>query len=238
VADTTFVNTVTLSDADWFNDLNRLHYTIFGDPADDAAARTGIGLGTGDSPTFTGLILSTLQVGTNPAGVSVAVIGIPNQKRIYGRNAANSADVNIAFIDGSNNLVLGPSDIVSISTSGLTVTGAVGATTLSVGTRSYQSGTDRISVTGATTIWTIATSGSSVGQSGVLLLVNGYDTGTTTKSFVDLVLFVQGVTPVVVSSTSTGSPAARTYTASGANAQLAMASGTYNVASSIFEIPC
>jgi len=37
MADTTFVNAVTLSDADWFNDLNRLHYTIFGDPADLAA---------------------------------------------------------------------------------------------------------------------------------------------------------------------------------------------------------
>lgn len=46
MADTTFVNNVTLTDADWFNDLNRLHYTIFGDPADDAAARTGLGLGS------------------------------------------------------------------------------------------------------------------------------------------------------------------------------------------------
>lgn len=42
MADTTFVNGATLTDADWFNDVNRLHYTIFGDPADDAAARTGI----------------------------------------------------------------------------------------------------------------------------------------------------------------------------------------------------
>lgn len=34
---TVFVNTVTLTDDDWFNDLNRLHYTIFGDPATGAA---------------------------------------------------------------------------------------------------------------------------------------------------------------------------------------------------------
>jgi hypothetical protein len=33
VADTTFVNGSTLTDQDWFNDVNRLHYTIFGDPA-------------------------------------------------------------------------------------------------------------------------------------------------------------------------------------------------------------
>ena len=39
MADTVFVNTVTLSDEDWFNDLNRLHYTIFSDPANLAAVK-------------------------------------------------------------------------------------------------------------------------------------------------------------------------------------------------------
>ncbi len=34
---TNFVNGTTLSDDDWFNDVNRLHYTILGDPADAAA---------------------------------------------------------------------------------------------------------------------------------------------------------------------------------------------------------
>lgn len=38
MADTSFTNGVTLSDSDWFNDVNRLHYTIFGDPSDGAAA--------------------------------------------------------------------------------------------------------------------------------------------------------------------------------------------------------
>lgn len=38
MADTTYTNGVTLTDADWFNDVNRLHYTILGDPADAAAA--------------------------------------------------------------------------------------------------------------------------------------------------------------------------------------------------------
>lgn len=33
---------MTLSDEDWFNDLNRLHYTIFGDPANIAAVRTSL----------------------------------------------------------------------------------------------------------------------------------------------------------------------------------------------------
>ena len=43
MADTTFVNGVTLTDEDWFNDLNRLHYTIFGDPSTVGAARTNLG---------------------------------------------------------------------------------------------------------------------------------------------------------------------------------------------------
>jgi len=61
---------------------------------------------------------TTAQFGTNPAGVSIGVIGIPNQKRIYGRNAANSADVNILYVDGSNGLVFGPSDAAVIDSSG------------------------------------------------------------------------------------------------------------------------
>ena len=53
MADTTFVNNVTLTDSDWFNDLNRLHYTILGDPADASAVRNTLGIG----PAF-GLTLS------------------------------------------------------------------------------------------------------------------------------------------------------------------------------------
>lgn len=43
MSDTTFTNGVTLTDADWFNDVNRLHYTIFSDPATVGAARTNLG---------------------------------------------------------------------------------------------------------------------------------------------------------------------------------------------------
>ena len=42
MTDTVFVNTVTLTDDNWFNDLNRLHYTIFGDPANVSTAFTAI----------------------------------------------------------------------------------------------------------------------------------------------------------------------------------------------------
>lgn len=44
MSDTTFVNGVTLTDADWFNDVNRLHYTIFGDPTTKGDARGSLGV--------------------------------------------------------------------------------------------------------------------------------------------------------------------------------------------------
>ncbi len=40
MADTVFVDGVTVTAADWFNDLNRLHYTLLGDPADLPALKT------------------------------------------------------------------------------------------------------------------------------------------------------------------------------------------------------
>lgn len=46
---TVFVNGVTLTDDDWFNDVNRLHYTILGDPASVAAVNSALGgFTTGD----------------------------------------------------------------------------------------------------------------------------------------------------------------------------------------------
>jgi len=46
MADTVYIPTVTLITADTMNDLNRLHYTILGDPADASAALTGLGVST------------------------------------------------------------------------------------------------------------------------------------------------------------------------------------------------
>jgi hypothetical protein len=66
---------------------------------------------------------STLQIGTDPAGVNIGVLGIPNQKRIYGRNAANTDDVNILYIDGSNGMVFGPGDAAVIDSSGRLLVG-------------------------------------------------------------------------------------------------------------------
>ena len=47
MADTTFVDGVTVTAADWFNDLNRLHYTLLGDPTTVAAVRTALAVEIG-----------------------------------------------------------------------------------------------------------------------------------------------------------------------------------------------
>jgi hypothetical protein len=51
--------------------------------------------------------------------------------------------------------------------------------------------------------------------------------------FFDTVDFMLGGTPAVTQSNGVGSPAARTYTLSGANMQVTMASGTWNIQSTI-----
>lgn len=74
--DTTFVNGTTLTDADWFNDVNRLHYTILGDPADIAAVKNtlhsapgAIGNATPSTGAFT-TITSTGGIQTTGAVLS------------------------------------------------------------------------------------------------------------------------------------------------------------------------
>jgi hypothetical protein len=65
------------------------------------------------------------------------------------------------------------------------------------------------------------------GDLGQLVVVNG---SSGSDRFCDLVMSSTGASPVVVQSfTASGSPVARTYTRSGSNLQLAMASGTYTV---------
>jgi hypothetical protein len=137
-------------------------------------------------------------------------------------------------LDASGNLGIGTSS----PSAKLDVNGQINTTNIVAGIRNNITSTNRISVTGATTIFSIATSGSSVGASSAIVLVNGYDTGTTTNSFTDLVLYIGGVTPVVVSTVNRGVPAIRTYTTSGIALQLAMATGTYNVATSSTEQAC
>lgn len=57
MSSTTFVNGVTLTDEDWFNDLDRLHYDIMGDPATAVAALDALNLARADIASATTLDL-------------------------------------------------------------------------------------------------------------------------------------------------------------------------------------
>ena len=63
-----------------------------------------------------------------------------------------------------------------------------------------------------------------------MIVVHGEEDGGATGEFMDLVWYSRASTPAVISAyTVAGSPTARTYSRSGNNLQLAMASGTYDV---------
>lgn len=84
----------------------------------------------------------------------------------------------------------------------------------------------------STTATTILSAANLIAQSGAeacLIIVNGCDDANGGNNFVDIVLYLAGATPVVLSSQTIGTIPARTYTTSSTNLQLAMASGTYSV---------
>lgn len=95
---TVFVNTVTLSDEDWFNDLDRLHYDIFGDPplAFTSNVRiSNIPIGA----------VAYGSLGTNAVHVAgtiyVSELFIPYRKTITGLAVLNGATV------GTDSLIVG-----------------------------------------------------------------------------------------------------------------------------------
>jgi hypothetical protein len=123
-----------------------------------------------------------------------------------------------ARIDSSGNLLVGTTTVAGSAK--LTVNGDIATSGTGTGSR-LRNQIDGVSVsTSATTI----VLGGDIGQ---LVVINGI---SGSDRFCDLVMSSTGADPVVVQSfTALGSPAARTYTRSGSNLQLAMASGTYTV---------
>lgn len=103
MSDTTFTDTVTLTDDDWFNDVNRLHYTIFSDPATAAAAMSGFISNAGGIPTTQPTRVSNIPIGAVAYGslgtsavhvagtIYVSEIFIPFKKTITGLAVLNGA---------------------------------------------------------------------------------------------------------------------------------------------------
>ena len=119
-----------------------------------------------------------------------------------------------------------------------TLTTAALSGVTNIGVRSQITGSDRIAVSSATTVFTLGGGGGSVGSSSALVLCNGYRTDSVTLVWSDLLLVMASVTPVVVTTTSKNTPAARTWSISGSAAmQVAMAANTYNVSCFSLEQP-
>lgn len=118
MADTTYVSGVTVIEAEWLNDLNRLHYTIFADAADVAAARTALGLAVGSSVIFADFrATSTITAGTAGAGGRVNI----GQTSDAADGALNL--MNVATAVGRTWLTSGISPTWNFSVAGTTILG-------------------------------------------------------------------------------------------------------------------
>lgn len=88
MADTTFVNGVTLTDEDWFNDVNRLHYTIFGDPSNAVTALANLSaVAPGQGILLNGQIVTS--VGSNALTIAI--------KGADGNDPSSTNPVSVAF---------------------------------------------------------------------------------------------------------------------------------------------
>lgn len=109
-------------------------------------------------------------------------------------------------------------------------TGTAGFT---VGKASYDSlGQSTISVSGPTTIFDAS-------GTGISYCVVAGDDGSG-NAFTDRVLIAHGIVPtatVLESNVAAGTPAARTYSLSMTNLQLAMGAGTYAVRAAVLTLP-
>lgn len=122
MSDTSFVNSVTLTDSDWFNDVNRLHYTIFGDPANLAAIQRLV------SPTLVAAQAST-------SGTAITFTGIP----------AGVKRINVMFngvsTNGTSGIAIQLGDSGGIETTGYLCNGVAlanaGATAVTASTAGF-----------------------------------------------------------------------------------------------------
>ena len=125
MADTTFTNGVTLTDADWFNDVNRLHYTILADPSDAAGVNNALPIAQLSKSADYTLVLSDAQkhILHPAADTNNRTFTIPANSSV-----AYPTGTIIAFVNQVNTVT------IAITTDTLTLAGAgsTGSRTLAV----------------------------------------------------------------------------------------------------------
>lgn len=130
MSSTIFVNGVTLTDDDWFNDLNRLHYTILGDPATLAVTKVTLNATlaaeqastSGTSIDFTGIPSGVKRItimfkGVSTNGTSLPIIQIGDSGGIE----------TSGYLGACSHLSNAAAVITSAFTTGFGVTGSMGA---------------------------------------------------------------------------------------------------------------
>lgn len=157
MSSTTFVNGVTLTDSDWFQDVDRLHYTIFGDPASGAAGFYNVinALTADSSPDtaadyvvtldasastakkvalnniISSATASTIVIGTpvTASGTTVDFTGIPSWARRI------TVNLIVLSTTGTDSLVIQLGDSGGIEATGYLCTAATVATGVTIGTQ-------------------------------------------------------------------------------------------------------
>jgi hypothetical protein len=186
-----------------------------------ATFRNTIGLGTADSPTFTGLT-ATGAVSFDGGAFTFNESGADLDARFEGLT-----DANLLTLDAGL-------DLIGIGTSPQSGSGKLQLDAGSTVDTVYDllglhhSGTPARLQSGKHSISTSAkTIAEGSGNGGGFAIVTGI---TGSALFTDIVAYVASAsTPVVAAAAERNAPAARTYTTSGQYLQLAMASGTYDV---------
>jgi hypothetical protein len=107
MSDTTFTNGVTLTDADWFNDVNRLHYTLFNDPTTTASVASALAPSISSLGSIT--VTGTLSVSAQAVMASLTVGGtLSLSAGVAGAAVATQANMESAASAGSTSLIVTP----------------------------------------------------------------------------------------------------------------------------------
>lgn len=135
MSDTIFVNGITLSDQDWFNDLNRLHYTIFLDAATAAAARANIVVGpkfsTEATASTVAVEFTSIPVGVRRITLSLNGISLDGDTEVSVQIGDSGGYEGAAYNGSSMQLSNGSSPIATNPTTGWNTTSATAASTYS-----------------------------------------------------------------------------------------------------------
>jgi len=148
-----------------------------------------------------------------------------------GTNVLNLFEAGFVPNYGANTITL-KSNTLDIADDGIfggnVFSSAGAANGFSVGGRARLNGVERSLINTVATV--ISQSGGGLSE-GSFSVISGSLSGTPATKFIDVVLWIaSGGAPSVIANQDSGTPSARTYTVSGNSLQLAMASGSYQVA--------